>query len=318
MAISGASSFIPTTDEFVAHWERANEAFGGAGGITVANGVGVARLVELRDLLEAKRVELIGALNQVEFSSADIKIAKRTLVERFGQFSGQVRALYGGSVWEAALPVAPSSTLAESKFMRPMIEAANVWARLETAGGSILLAGNFGLGDFQAAIDVLAEAYRAWTVAGSNARLARAERNALQSEIYPILKQYRGVVPSLFPPKSVFVDTLPRLTPLPGHTPAPVEASASWDAGRGEARVAWTASGDARLKEYQVRYVPGDRYDGDDEAVVATVGRNGEREIWTDAGLGRVGAQASFKVYVVLATGNERGSEPVVVERPDT
>lgn len=116
MAITGASSYGATINEFVAHWESANEALGGADAITVAGGVGVA---------------------------------------------------------------------------------------------------------------------------GSNARLARAERNALQDDIYPILKQYRRVVPSLFPPNSVFAVTLPRLTPLPGHTPAPVEASAAWDAERGRAKIAW-------------------------------------------------------------------------------
>ncbi len=67
-----------------------------------------------------------------------------------------------------------------------------------------------------------------------------------------------------------------------------------------------------------MRYVPGARYDSDDESVVATVGPDEPREMWTGTGLGRPGAQASYKVYVLLTTGNERGSDAVVVSRPDT
>ncbi len=220
-------------DEFVAHWERANADLGGEGPIRVAGGVGVDRLVELRGLLEAKQVELIGALNTVEMTSADIKLVKRLLIKRFGQFAAQVRALYGGGVWDRVLPAAPSSSEAESKFLQPMIEAANVWERLEDAGGSIALPGNFGRAQWVASVEALAAAYRQWTVAGSNAKVARAERVALQDEIYPILKQYRGMVRSLFEPNSAYVQALPRLTPLPGATPEPVAVEARWDDARG-------------------------------------------------------------------------------------
>jgi len=318
MAISGASSYVPTVTEFLVHWRNANAELGDPDAIKVAGGVGIGRLEELRDALEAKRTELVGVLNEVEFASADMRFAKRTLLERFGQFSAQVRALYGGGVWEAVLPVAPSSTEAESKFLQPMVEAANVWARLEGEEAAIVLPGGFSLADFLGAIDVLSAAYRAWTVAGSNARVARAERNALQDDIYPILKQYRRMVSGLFPAGSLWISTLPRLTPKPGHTPAPVEASARWDADTGQARIEWEASEDARLRGYQVRYVPGDRYDSDDEAVVASIAPEAPRELLTLAGLGEPGARASFKVYVLTDTGNEKGGSPLLVERPDT
>ena len=39
-------------------------------------------------------------------------------------------------------------------------------------------------------------------------------------------------------------------------------------------------------------------------------------EFLTAAGLGATGASARFRIYVVLTTGNERGSETVTVTRP--
>jgi hypothetical protein len=45
-------------------------------------------------------------------------------------------------------------------------------------------------------------------------------------------------------------------------------------------------------------------------------GADAAREFSTDFALGTPGVVAGFKVYVVLTTGNEKGSEPVYVTRP--
>ena len=56
MPISGASSFIPTLNDFLPHWEQVNTALGGAGPLVLRNPSGPtpptldrAALVTLRD-----------------------------------------------------------------------------------------------------------------------------------------------------------------------------------------------------------------------------------------------------------------------------
>jgi hypothetical protein len=147
-------------------------------------------------------------------------------------------------------------------------------------------------------------------------RVAREQRNDLQDEVYPVLKNYRQKVPVSLPEGHALVDSLPVLTPTDSHTPAPVAAAAVWDAAAQKAKITWEASPEATLAEYQVRGVPGDAFDPDDEVVLATIAPDGAREFLTDFALGAPEVTAAFKVYVVLTTGNERGSEVLLVTRP--
>ena len=78
----------------------------------------------------------------------------------------------------------------------------------------------------------------------------------------------------------------------------------------------WSESSEAALARYEVRGSAGDDYETDDEIVLATVLPTGSREVLTDFALNTPGLTAGFKVYVVLETGNERGSEAVFVTRP--
>ena len=111
------------------------------------------------------------------------------------------------------------------------------------------------------------------------------------------------------------IDTLPRLSPLPGHTPASVNASAVFVAPN-ESRVIYDASTDSQSLEYQLRGTVGDHYDEEDAVVIASHGPNDPREFVTNFGLTQPGAQIALKVYVVLTTGNESGSAAMQVERP--
>jgi hypothetical protein len=60
----------------------------------------------------------------------------------------------------------------------------------------------------------------------------------------------------------------------------------------------------------------GDRYDENDAVVIATNAPNEPREFVTTFGLNQPGAEIALKVFVVLSTGSEAGSAPMVVERP--
>ena len=92
---------------------------------------------------------------------------------------------------------------------------------------------------------------------------------------------------------------------MPDLTPAP-------DA----AKLVYSASSDADLLEYQLRGTVGPQYREDDAVAVATNGPGAAREFVTTFGLTQPGVRVSFKVFVILNTGNEAGSATVVVQRP--
>ena len=76
----------------------------------------------------------------------------------------------------------------------------------------------------------------------------------------------------------------------------------------------WSASTNPNLAHYSVRTAPAP-YRAADESVVADVGP-GFTTFSTDSGLLAPGSVAQFKVYVVLTTGNENGSNTVSVTHP--
>ena len=108
---------------------------------------------------------------------------------------------------------------------------------------------------------------------------------------------------------------MPRLTPLPGHTPEAVNASAILE-GTNQSKVVYDASTDAMLESYQLRGNVGDDYSDEDAVVLATTAPGAPREFITPFGLNQPGAKVALKVYVLLTTGNEAGSAAMFVERP--
>ena len=112
------------------------------------------------------------------------------------------------------------------------------------------------------------------------------------------------------------MDSLPRLTPEPGSTPDGVIATAVWDAVLQAVKITWTASADANLSAYQIRFCAGPNYSTDNETVLGSVDPAAAREFVTSTGLSDPGIVVSFKVYVITSTGNEKGSNTVTVTRP--
>ena len=84
-----------------------------------------------------------------------------------------------------------------------------------------------------------------------------------------------------------------------------------------KAKIQWDASDDPDLANYQVRYSPGTSYHEEDEDVIATFAPGDPREFLTDHALTLPGATALFRVYVILTTGNEKGSSTLSITRPE-
>ena len=148
-----------------------------------------------------------------------------------------------------------------------------------------------------------------------NVVLARARRDEIQDDAYTIMKAYRENVPGDLMSFPTLVETMPRLSPLPGHTPQAVNASAVFEA-PDQSKVVYNASADPMLAGYQLRGNVGTDFHDDDAVVIATNEPGAPREFLTPFGFNQPGVHVALKVYVLLTTGNEAGSAAMFVQRP--
>lgn len=322
MPINGPASYVPTTNEFLAHWDAANAALGGGGPLLLPGGVTRANLLAQRDALQVKQSEVEGQINGREIARADLDTKKEDMHLRAGQFNDKVRALLGTTPYARALPVLPTQTDGQGTFVPPMDDIGTLWGKLNVAVGipgftpPLLLLGGYPLADFNTALAGLKAQFSTASTEDVLVTLKLAERNAIQDVIYPWLKSYRQVLPTYFAANSPLVASLPRLTPEAGSTPDPVLANGVWNAPTTQGKITWDASTATDLAEYEVRWSPGTTYDSGIEIVLGTIAPAAPREFFTAQGLGSPGAVSVFKVYVKTTTGNERGSNTVKITRP--
>ena len=96
----------------------------------------------------------------------------------------------------------------------------------------------------------------------------------------------------------------------------PVVLPGVWNPGTEVADYSWTQSTEATLLGYEVRISPGPVYDADASSVIATIPGGGLLTFSSDAGLTVPGTTIAVKVFVILTTGNERGSNTLAITRP--
>jgi hypothetical protein len=221
----------------------------------------------------------------------------------------------------SARPYAPVLGAGQEAFTTPLEDMVTLWGKINAgpapAGVTLplLLAGGTTQEAFADAVAALQLLYAEERSQGQDVTLARADREIMQNLAYEIMKAYREKVPGALIKFPALVDTLPRLSPLPGHTPNAVNASAIFQAPNAT-RVVYDGSNDLMLERYELRGTVGDHYDDQDAVVIATREPGDPKEFVTTFGLNQPGAEIALKVFVVLTTGNEAGSAPMLVERP--
>jgi hypothetical protein len=336
MAISSNASYIPTANEFLAHWASV-DAFLGAGspmvlpvnpGIIPA-GFNRSGLVVLRDTLQANLDTVQEELNDVEIARGGIRLLKVALMRRLSLFIEVVVGYYAVTEFIDAKPRMPNEGDGEESFLRPMKDAKSLWVKLNAepapAGLTLPITVNVGTNEvpelvnvaqFTAMVTELQVAYEGVAQAEQDLRLARAVRDKTMRSIYAVLLSYRTAVLPRIAGNEPLIETLPRLTPEPGHTPDAVNASAVFEA-PDAARVVHSESEDADFKEYQLRGAVGDDADTEDAVVLATHAARVPEEFVSTFGLTQPGAAVTLWVYVVTEDGNERGSAKMVVRRPE-
>ncbi len=315
--ISGPSSYPTTIDEFLAHWAAVNADPAAGTGLKTREGKGRADLATLRTALDAAGSAVQNQLNGKEIERARVENAKKAMLARSQELGRRLRGVLPlDSPYLKALPELPTPTSAQEVFLAPIKDYANIWKRIEDDGTDLVLAENYSLATHTAELSELASLYTTLNTAVLDLKISREKRNQLQTQAREILSAYRPAVEGTFPPDSPLVKTIPLIYPPAGHTPDAVTASASYDAAAQEAVISFSESKEATLEAYQVRGVPGPDYDGEDEVVLATIPKGAPRQFRTPFSLAEPGTAASFKVYVILSTGNEAGSNAVTVERP--
>lgn len=315
--IAGPSTYLPTLDEFLAHWAAVNaDPLAGTGMVT-RDAATRANLLTLRDQLDAANQTVESSLNGKEIDRARVENSKRAMLVRSQELGRRLRGVLPvDSPFLKAMPELPAQTSAQENFLRPLRDMANLWSRVKAAGTDFELSGDYTDENYKDELENLTTLYGTLATSELDLKLAREKRNALQEAARKILSAYRPAVEGLFPPDSPLVKTIPLIYPPAGHTPEPVNASASYDAAAGEAVITFTESAEAELESYQLRGTPGPDYLTEDEVVLATLPKGAPRSFRTAFSLAQPGTAASFKVYVILTTGNEAGSKAVTVERP--
>jgi len=321
MPISGPSSYPPTTREFIDHWEAVNTRLGAE--MMLSGGASVG---ELGDQL----ANLEGARGTVTDRGVDRALARESLDDlirklqgKLVEFNARVRSDFAGTKWERLLSVAFAVGDAEDAVRDGTRRFAYLWGKVNAvtsppAGVTLpmVLQGNYSLSVLGTDLTALGGLYADLTHAEEDLKQAREARNDIQDVIYPILKAYRMKVPTVLPANDSLIDSLPSLTPPAGHTPDAVALQGTWNAAEAKAEFTWEESTEAQLSRYELRGVPGDEYNAEDEAVLATVAAGETRAASSAFALGSPGLTASFKIYVVLQDGHEKGSEAVTVHRP--
>ncbi len=246
----------------------------------------------------------------------DIKIAGG--VARLKQFRGACQSLLVGSQYEKSPPLVPSPASIPGKFVKAFDDMANVWLQVNTTPptgftGPLTLQGGYLIATYTTELAAIRTAYVTYTNAQENARIAREARDIQFKKVYNKIKGYKGRCISMLASNSSLLGTIPVLRAPAGGTPDPVVLTGVWVSSTG--RLTWTPSTNPNLDHYQVRFHYGPKYKAAEEQIVATVAA-GTHLLDTLYNLGASGSSGLFKVYVVLTTNNEKGSNAVKITRP--
>lgn len=321
MPITGPASYVATTQAFDAHWLDVNTFLGLAGELVLEGGTSQVEFGEMR-------AELLGARDLVDeatldraLARANLQMKKEWLLTALNAFKTKVVAVASTSAYARVLPLVPGVQDGQEVFSRPLSQAAKLWKKFDTTPppgvtGPLLLQDGTTQGVFEAAVAALAELYDTVVDAEQEVSLTLERRNDLQDSLYELMKKYRLAVPAYVPAGNALLDTLPALTPTSGRTPEPVTASGAWNAGTVKAALTATISTDPDLDHYELRACAGPEYSTEEESVVAAAPPGPTVAFATDKFLTQSGDIASYRIYVVLQSGGQAGSNTVVVVRP--
>lgn len=318
MTITTIASYPVTMEEYSLHYAQANAALGGtpATDLLLQGGFTKADFDTLQSDVEAAITGMEGRINDAQLGQFDRDALKQNVVARVQNFRDHVTAFLPGSRWLRALPKTPNETSSEGRFVAPLDDMADLWGKIDASAPTadftppLVLRDGYTLAGFQADVVAMRAAFDAVASADRELKLAREDRDRLLRDSLDRMRQYRLRVEALFADTDPIRQSLPDLYPAPGSTPDAVVASGEWDATNLVGVIQWSPSTEPTLDHYSIRSASGPT----SGSVLAQV-PVGVGEYHTIEGLSQPGDTASFRVYVVLTTGNERGSNIVEIVR---
>ena len=329
------TSAIPYANTFLAHWGQVETAIAGQPTYFLPQKKGIippnfnrSGLVALKDVLEGQLDAVQASLNDLQINSGAIGILKATLLKRLRLFLDVFDSYYGSSEFANARPDAPNIGDGPEKFLAPLRDAKNLWLRVNGAAapggitlplkvdeGTLAIPALVTQAQFDASITALKALYEARAQFQQDLILLRARRDETITSIYNVLLAYRESVPTRISTNTALLSTIPRLTPVPGHTPDAVTATAIYEA-PDTARITHSESAEATFESYTALAAAGDDASVEDAIVIGIHTDRTPAEFITHLGLSTPGGAVTVWVKVTLTTGNERTSAPVVVNRP--
>lgn len=333
MPVSGNASYLSTADAFIAHWTSANTTLGAAGPIVTAGGVTLAAFTTLRGTVVDSFNSVVTRINEQELARGDASLQKQKVRDIVDIFVTTVRGRLADTRYVGALPAVPGTRASADTVVHAMEDVLNLWdeingsaatatftpplvLRIPPAGDPMGDPVALVLADAEPELAALQAAAIDLNHADQNVKLAREDRDRAKQRLYDVMKNYRVVLAGYFQKGHPLRESLPALTPPEGSTPDAVVATGAWDEVEQKGKITFTASTNPQLDRYDIRYCPGATYSTDDEIVIGSVAPAGPLEFLTLDGLTQSGVTALFRVYVVLTTGNERGSNDVGITRP--
>jgi hypothetical protein len=352
MAYTGPGSVVTLANEFLTHWQAVEAALAPALFTVVPEGMTSVQeygdLEELRDTFQAVQAQpgsapvlpapspqfpsIQSLRNTEETSRAAATTGRELVAEAIGAFNRKVRGSLGHTTFPNSLPEVPPANAGAATMLKEAEDMLNVWGSINALAAGPLFtpplvatymlpgtstAAALTLENATTRVNDLRDDLGAITSAEKGLATMRPLRDNLwDRQIRPLLVAYRAKVLGDFPPAHPFVASLPRIYPEPGHTPDAVNLTGAFNAATSEGEYAWSASSEAQLARYEVRQSPGPAYDADASSVLASILPGSPLTFATGAGFESPGQVSSVKVFVVLTTGNERGSNTVTLTRP--
>ncbi|MEQ1935148.1 MAG: hypothetical protein ABL962_14910 [Fimbriimonadaceae bacterium] len=317
---TGPSSYLECIDGFSGHWTDVNalltpDLILPAGGYTLAN------LLTDRATLAADIAQLEGAINAREGHSTDRDNKKGPMRERMRQLSAFVKGLLPDSVYAGQVPKQIPFGANMGLWIVAMDDCAHLWTTINStppAGFTppLLLQGGYTAANFATDVAALKTTFTALTQSDHDVSRELEEREFTYQKIRTQLAKYGPAVQGSLPADHPLVLSIPRIAPLPGHTPDASVLSGVWNPATLKADLSWTESLDPDLAGYPIRRDGSDPYNTNTEQVVATL-PPGTLSFSTNAGLTVPGSTMGFKVYVKLTTGNEKGSNAITLTHAD-
>ena len=313
---------LNSAEQHVTHWTATNATLG-ATPLKLKGTIAVADLQTAINTMQTLQNSVTTANNSVSGASGTLREKKTALIPRITQFRKAVTGVIGTLFYTQSLPVASTLSANRARFTRPLQDVKDIWTRANadtTVTGytpPLLLAGGYTLANLTADLTALDTTYAAYSTAIAILRAAVDKRNVQMQTVLSLLIQYREVIGGRYAAADAVYTSLPRLYPPRGGTPKPVtDILHTYLAATNTVTITFTPSISANLDRYEARFSPGEKYDATNEEVVATVNADGPFALSFTFTQVLAGGTGLFKIYVINATDNEKGSKVLKIKRP--